>query len=119
MAILQWLNEQLLRMDWLAWLVRVLLEDLLGLYMASRVGARLHFFIYDVIKIFIMLVMLIFSISWVQSYFPPQRTRPCLATCAVSRPSSAAPYWAPSRRFARVRRSRCLLVSPVPAGLWA
>jgi uncharacterized membrane protein YraQ (UPF0718 family) len=75
MAIFQWLNEQLLRMDWLAWLVRALLEDGLGLNTASRVGASLHFFIYDVIKIFILLVVLIFSISWVQSYFPPERTR--------------------------------------------
>jgi uncharacterized membrane protein YraQ (UPF0718 family) len=75
MAIFQWLNEQLLRMDWLAWLVRVLLEDVLGLNTASRVGASLHFFIFDVIKIFILLVVLIFSISWVQSYFPPERTR--------------------------------------------
>ena len=70
-----WLNDQLLRMDWLAWLVRVLLEDGFGMDMASRVGASLHFFIYDVIKIFILLAVLIFSISWVQSYFPPERTR--------------------------------------------
>jgi uncharacterized protein len=75
MAIFTWLNEQLLRMDWLAWLVRALLEDGLGLDTSSRVGASLHFFIYDVIKIFILLAVLIFSISWVQSYFPPERTR--------------------------------------------
>jgi uncharacterized membrane protein YraQ (UPF0718 family) len=34
-----------------------------------------HFFIYDVIKIFILLSVLIYGISWVQSYFPPERTR--------------------------------------------
>jgi len=73
--IFKWLNDQLLRMDWLAYLVRVLLEDVFGLDMASRIGASLHFFIYDVIKIFILLGVLIFSISWVQSYFPPERTR--------------------------------------------
>ncbi|MDM8347346.1 permease [Pseudomonas sp. sp1636] len=71
----KWLDDQLLRMDWLAWLVRVLLEDGFGLDMASRSGASLHFFIFDVIKIFILLSVLIFSISWVQSYFPPERTR--------------------------------------------
>lgn len=75
MEIFKWLNDQLLRMDWLAELVRMLLEDGLGMNMASRVGASLHFFIYDVIKIFILLGVLIFSISWVQSYFPPERTR--------------------------------------------
>ena len=49
MELFKWLNDQLLRMDWLNWLVRVLLEDGLGLDLSSRVGASLHFFIYDVI----------------------------------------------------------------------
>ncbi|WP_455231228.1 permease [Geopseudomonas aromaticivorans] len=75
MEIFKWLNDQLLRMDWLAALVRLLVEDLFGLDMASRLGGSLHFFIYDVIKIFILLSVLIFAISWVQSYFPPERTR--------------------------------------------
>lgn len=75
MEVFKWLNDQLLRMDWLSWLVHALLEDGFGLDMTSRVGASLHFFIYDVIKIFILLSVLIFSISWVQSYFPPERTR--------------------------------------------
>ena len=75
MELFKWLNDQLLRMDWLAWLVHALLEDGFGLDMSGRVGASLHFFIYDVIKIFILLSVLIFSISWVQSYFPPERTR--------------------------------------------
>jgi len=73
--IFKWLNDQLLRMDWLAQLVRLLVENLLGLDMASRLGGSLHFFIFDVIKIFILLSVLIFVISWVQSYFPPERTR--------------------------------------------
>ena len=75
MAFFAWLNDQLLRMDWLAYLVRLLLEDGFGLDTLSRVGGSLHFFIYDVIKIFILLAVLIFSVSWVQSYFPPERTR--------------------------------------------
>lgn len=70
-----WLNDQLLRMQWLSDLVAYLLHDLAGLDLAGRVGGSLHFFIYDVIKIFILLSVLIFSISWVQSYFPPERTR--------------------------------------------
>ncbi|WP_277373141.1 permease [Pseudomonas sp. AA-38] len=75
MEIFQWLNDQLLRMDWLAHLVQLLVEEVFGLNMSSRLGGSLHFFIYDVIKIFILLSVLIFSISWVQSYFPPERTR--------------------------------------------
>ena len=75
MEIFKWLNDQLLRMDWLAYLVRLLVEDVFGLDMASRLGGSLHFFIFDVIKIFILLSVLIFAISWVQSYFPPERTR--------------------------------------------
>jgi len=75
MEIFQWLNDQLLRMDWLAYLVQLLVEEVFGLSMSSRLGGSLHFFIYDVIKIFILLSVLIFSISWVQSYFPPERTR--------------------------------------------
>jgi len=75
MNILEWLNDQLLRMDWLAGLVRLLLEDLLGLDTGGRLGGSLHFFIYDTLKIFILLSVLIFSISWVQSHFPPERTR--------------------------------------------
>ncbi|MEE4463682.1 permease [Azotobacter chroococcum] len=75
MEIFKWLNDQLLRMDWLSALVRLLVEDVFGLDMASRLGGSLHFFIYDVIKIFILLSVLIFAISWVQSYFPPERTR--------------------------------------------
>ena len=72
--MLEWLNNQLLRMDWLAALVRWLLENG-GLDTTTRLGGSLHFFIYDVIKIFILLGVLIFSVSWIQSYFPPERTR--------------------------------------------
>ncbi|HEX5276717.1 MAG TPA: permease [Fluviicoccus sp.] len=70
----EWLNNQLLRMDWLAALVRALLESV-GLDTTTRLGGSLHFFLYDVIKIFILLGVLIFSVSWIQSYFPPERTR--------------------------------------------
>lgn len=79
MELLKWLNDQLLRMDWLSALVGMLVQDVLGLDLASRGGASLHFFIYDTIKIFILLSALIFSISWIQSYFPPERTRRILS----------------------------------------
>jgi uncharacterized protein len=70
-----WLNDQLLRMQWLSDLVTLLVRDGFGLDVTGRIGGSVHFFIYDVIKIFILLSVLIFTISYVQSYFPPERTR--------------------------------------------
>ena len=75
--LFRWLNDQVLRMDWLAATVRALLEAV-GVDVGTRVGASVHFFIYDVIKIFILLGVLIFGISYVQSHFPPERTRAIL-----------------------------------------
>ncbi|HNX22547.1 MAG TPA: permease [Spirochaetota bacterium] len=78
MFIFGWLNNQLLRMEWLSGLVKILLEDVFNLDLSERLGGSIHFFIYDVIKIFILLSVLIFIISYVQSYFPPERTRKIL-----------------------------------------
>jgi uncharacterized membrane protein YraQ (UPF0718 family) len=62
-------------MQWLSDLVTLLVRDVLGMDPTSQIGGSIHFFIYDVTKIFILLCVLIFSISYVQSYFPPERTR--------------------------------------------
>ncbi len=90
MNVFQWLNDQLLRMQWLHDLVRLLVEDGFGLSMGSRIGGSLHFFLYDVIKIFILLSVLIFGISWVQSYFPPERTRSILGNMQGVRANTMA-----------------------------
>jgi uncharacterized protein len=74
-SIFTWLNDQLLRMTWLSNLIRLLVEKVFGLPVSERVGGSIHFFIYDTIKIFILLSVLIFTISYVQSFFPPERTR--------------------------------------------
>ncbi len=47
----------------------------IGIDIASPIGGALQFFIYDVVKIFILLSVLIFGISYIQSYFPPERTK--------------------------------------------
>lgn len=78
MYIFEWLNSQLLKMEWLSNLVRYLVEQVFGLDVQSRLGGSIHFFIYDVIKIFILLSVLIFTISYVQSFFPPERTKKIL-----------------------------------------
>ncbi len=78
MVVLKWLNAQLLKMEWLFNLIRLLVENVFGLSIDSRLGGSIHFFIYDVIKIFILLSVLIFGISYIQSFFPPERTRKIL-----------------------------------------
>ena len=77
-AIFAWLNSVLLKMTWLSDGVAWLVENILGLSIATQVGGSVHFFIYDVIKIFILLSVLIYSLSYIQSYFPPERTRQIL-----------------------------------------
>lgn len=77
-AVFQWLNSQLLKMIWLSDLVRWLVEDLFGLPVNERLGASIHFFLYDTVKIMLLLSVLIFVMSYIQSYFPPERTKKIL-----------------------------------------
>jgi uncharacterized membrane protein YraQ (UPF0718 family) len=74
MNVFGWLNDQLLRMQWLSDLVTSGVTAA-GLDPASRLGGSVQFFLYDVIKIFILLSVLIFAVSYLQSFFPPERTR--------------------------------------------
>lgn len=78
MFIFEWLNNQLLKMEWLSHLVELLVKNIFRLEVGGRIGGSIHFFIYDVVKIFILLSVLIFGISYIQSYFPPERTRKIL-----------------------------------------
>lgn len=78
MVVFEWLNDQLLKMQWLSDIMAWLTEDVFGLAVADRVGGSIHFFLYDTVKIFILLSVLIFVISYVQSHFPPERTRKIL-----------------------------------------
>lgn len=78
MSIFSWLNNALLKMTWLSNGIASLLENVFKLDLSTPLGGSLHFFIYDVIKIFILLSVLIFTISYIQSFFPPERTRQIL-----------------------------------------
>lgn len=73
-----WMNDNLLKMVWLDNAAGWLVGDVFGLDLAGRVGASLQFFLYDTVKIFILLTALIFAVSYVQSYFPAERTRKTL-----------------------------------------
>ena len=75
MTVFSWLNDQLLKMQWLSDIMRWLVQDVFGLSIEERVGGSIHFFLYDTVKIFILLSVLIFVISYVQSHFPPERTK--------------------------------------------
>ena len=75
MEIFSWLNDQLLKMEWLSDLIKLLVEKVFQLPIDEKIGGSIHFFIYDTIKIFILMTVLIFFISYIQSYFPPERTK--------------------------------------------
>nr|WP_250317587.1 permease [Streptococcus infantarius] len=65
---MKWLNE------FVGWLLSAV-----GVNITSRLGGSVQFFVYDVIKITILLCVLIFVISYIQSYFPPERSRSILS----------------------------------------
>lgn len=68
------LQNEILGMHWLNRLIGRLLE-LCGLDLESRIGGSIQFFIYDTVKIMVLLGVLILIISYIQSYFPPERTK--------------------------------------------
>jgi len=72
--IWDFIQNQILGMQWLNVLIGQMLSSM-GLDAASRVGGSVQFFLYDVIKITSLLCLLIFMISYIQSYFPPERSK--------------------------------------------
>ena len=71
------IQDQILGMKWLSALIGNLLTAL-GFDITGKIGGSIQFFIYDVIKIVVLLCTLIFVISYIQSYFPPERTKKIL-----------------------------------------
>lgn len=70
-------QNEVLGMSWLDRIITTIL-DACGLDTESRIGGSIRFFIYDTIKIMVLLGVLIFIISYIQSYFPPERTKKIL-----------------------------------------
>ena len=68
------IQNQVLGMQWLNALIGGILTAV-GLDTQTRVGGSVQFFLYDVLKITVLLCLLIFVISYVQSYFPPERSK--------------------------------------------
>lgn len=73
-SIWLFIQDQILGMKWLDTLINNVLS-LIGLNTASRIGGSIQFFLYDVVKITVLLCLLIFLISYIQSYFPPERSK--------------------------------------------
>lgn len=74
MGVWDFIQDQVLGMRWLNELIGGGLS-LLGLDINGRMGGSIQFFIYDVLKITVLLCFLIFAISYIQSYFPPERSK--------------------------------------------
>lgn len=77
MEIWQLIQDQILGMKWLNELIGRGLAAL-GVDLSGRLGGSLQFFLYDVLKITVLLCCLIFLISYIQSYFPPERSKKIL-----------------------------------------
>lgn len=77
MGAWQFFQDEILGMKWLNRLIGNVLS-LLGLDIDGRLGGSVQFFLYDVIKITVLLCLLIFVISYIQSYFPPERSKKIL-----------------------------------------
>lgn len=70
--------KNILEFKWLYDLIENLVTNVFNLSMESQLGASVHFFIYDVIKILILLFVMIFLISYMRSFFSPERTKKVL-----------------------------------------
>lgn len=77
MGVWTFIQEQLLGMKWLNQAIGRMIS-FIGIDISSRVGGSVQFFLYDTIKITILLCFLIFIISYIQSYFPPERSKKIL-----------------------------------------
>ena len=92
------IQDEILGMHWLNRLIGKLVE-LVGLDPTSRIGGSVQFFLYDMIKIMVLLGFLILVIAYIQSYFPPERTKKILgrfkgigANCVAALLGTVTPF---------------------------
>ena len=76
--------------NWLDKLVTKLVEGVFHIPIDTRLGGSVHFFFYDTIKILILLTLMIFTISYIRSYFQPQKTKETLERISGIRAHIAA-----------------------------
>ncbi len=97
-AVWDFFQNEILGMRWLNRLIGSGLEAC-GLDTASKIGGSVQFFLYDTLKIMVLLGVLILVISYIQSYFPPERTKKILgrfhgigANCAAALLGTVTPF---------------------------
>ena len=97
-TIWDFIQNEVLGMQWLSRLIQTLLRAC-GLDTSGRLGGSVQFFIYDTIKIMVLLGVLILLISYIQSYFPPERSRRILgrfhglgANCVAALLGTVTPF---------------------------
>lgn len=76
--IFEFIQNNIFKMNWLYNLTGKVLK-LIPFDLSMKLSEAIHFFIYDVLKIFILLSVLIFIVSYIQSYFPPERSKKIMA----------------------------------------
>lgn len=74
-----WVTDNIFRMLWLSRFFNWLLYEVLNLSHTNRIISSLHFFLFDTIKIFILMSVLVFIMGIIQSYFPPEKTKRILS----------------------------------------
>ena len=112
-AIGEFIQNQVLGMKWLNALIGDLLSSL-GLDVTGRIGGSVQFFIYDVVKITILLCFLIFLISYIQSFFPPERSKKSWEDSMEYGQISLEPCWVQLHRFVPVHPFHYLSDLQVP-----
>ena len=70
----EFFQNEVLGMQWLNRLIGTIL-GMFGVDLSGRLGGSIRFFLYDTVKILVLLCVLIWIISYIQSYFPPERSR--------------------------------------------
>jgi hypothetical protein len=65
--------------DWLQYVADWFTGQLLGLDITQGLGSAIDFFIFDTVKILILLTVIIYAITFIRSFFPPERTRRILS----------------------------------------
>lgn len=69
--------------DWLQVIADFLTYTALGLLPESKLGSAVNFFIFDTVKILILLMIIIYAITFIRSYFPPEKTKKILSRIAI------------------------------------
>ncbi len=96
--IFEFVQNQVLGMKWLNSVIGNMLSSF-GIDIDGKIGASVQFFLYDTIKIMVLLGFLIFIISYIQSYFPPERSKKILgrfhgigANCVAALLGTVTPF---------------------------